>query len=169
MFSISACTSQKKILDKSKVDEKINKQADDNSDAGGPPTIEQLIGTWKMIKWPKSEMNKVNPWPLPYQWFYFDENRKVYSMMNSSDDELTSKELIEVFDILPKDGTPNFELSGQYVTIDNPENKEYQELWGVNLFMKDVGFVKKGDIVMTLDDGNRNGTVIYYRLLRKVK
>lgn len=64
--------------------------------------------------------------------------------------------------------TPNYTLKGQFLTIDNKEIKDYQELWGVNLFAIDVNnFLKKGNLMMTLDDGN--GNVIYYRLLKRIE
>ncbi len=138
------------------------------SDAGGPPTRQQLVGFWKMVELPKKGVNQVEPWPLPYQWFAFYEDGKVYSMMTSEDGNHTAKELDELFKMLPKSRTPNYTYDGQFMTIDNPDVKNYQELWGVNLFAKDVEeLAKKGDMIMSLDDGN--GNAIYYRLLRRVK
>jgi hypothetical protein len=144
-------------------------QEKSKSDAGGPPTLKELVGFWKMIDLPnKEKMNKVNPWPQPYQWFVFYENGKIYSMMNSQDGAYSTKELAQIFEVLPKDKTPNYKLDGQFVIIDNPEIKDYQEIWGVNIFAKDIGSkVKKGDLIMSLDDGN--GKAIYYRLLRRIQ
>ena len=139
------------------------------SDAGGPPTLLELIGFWKKVDIPNEEkMNQVNPWPQKYQWFAFYENGKVYSMMADEDENYTSKQLSEIFSVLPSDKTPNYELKGQFLTVDNKEIKDYQEVWGVNLFAKNInGFLKKGRLIMSLDDGN--GNVIYYRLLEKVQ
>ena len=73
----------------------------------------------------------------------------------------------EIFKALPFEKTPNFNLSGQFLTIDNKEIKDYEEVWGVNLFAIDVNdFIKKGNLIMSLDDGK--GNVIYYRLLKKI-
>ena len=48
--------------------------------------------------------------------------------------------------------------------------KNYKEIWGTNIFAKDIeGVAKAGDLIMTLDDGTRTGKVIYYRLLRRIK
>ena len=42
--------------------------------------------------------------------------------------------------------------------------KDYEEMWGVNLFAIDVNdFLKKGNLIMSLDDGKGEGNVIYYR------
>lgn len=150
-------------------------QKNEQSAVGGPITKKsQLNGCWKMIELPKKDMNKSNPWPLPYQWFYFDANGKVYSMMASEDKEYTSKELKDIFSLLPKNKTPNYTLEGDFVIIDNAESKEYLEIWGTNIFAQDIdGLAKEGDLLMTLDESNKKnritGNVVYYRLLRPVK
>jgi hypothetical protein len=127
-----------------------------------------------MIELPKKDLNKINPWPLPYQWFYFDGNGKVYSMMASENKEYSVKELKEIFSLLPKEKTPNYVLSGQFLLIDNPEINGYLEIWGINLFAQDIkGLAKKGDLIMTLDESRKKeqvtGNVVYYRLLRPIK
>jgi len=141
---------------------------ENKSEAGGPPKLDELIGFWKKVEIPNEDkLNQVNSWPQKYQWFAFYENGKVYSMMSSQDYNYTSKELKEIFSVLPFDKTPNFNLSGQFLTIDNKEIKDYEEVWGVNLFAIDVNdFLKKGNLIMSLDDGK--GNVIYYRLLKKI-
>jgi hypothetical protein len=89
-------------------------------------------------------------------------------MTASEDGNYSAKELNEIFKGLPADKTPNFKLLGQFLTVDNPQPKNYQELWGVNLFAKDVKeLLKKGYLIMTLDNGS--GNVAYYRLLKRVE
>ncbi|WP_396146371.1 hypothetical protein [Flavobacterium sp.] len=141
---------------------------ENNSQAGGPPKLTELIGFWKKVEIPNEEsINQVNPWPQKYQWFAFYENGKVYSMMSDKDYDYTSKELNEIFKVLPSEKTPNYTLNGQFLSIDNKETKDYKEIWGVNLFAIDVNeFLKKGNLIMSLDDGK--GNVIYYRLLKKI-
>lgn len=162
-----ACNSTQKNTDKTKINTQTEPSNNENSNAGGPPTLKQLLGVWKLKKLPNEQMNKVNPWPLPFQWFYFNESGKVYSMMKTEDEEYTAKELIEIFELFPAEKIPNYKLSGQFITINNPEIENHSELWGGNIFAKDFGLAKKGDLVMTLDDGN--GQVIYYRFLEKVE
>lgn len=161
----AACFSQPSKTWAQAVTPAAEKAKPGKSDAGGPATKDQVIGFWKMIELPG--LSKVNPWPLPYQWFGFYADGKVYSMMSSTkEEEYTAASLDELFKILPADGTPTFKIKGQFMTIKNPGGQN--ELWGVNLFAKDVGSVaKKGDLMMTLDDGS--GNVIYYRLLRRVE
>ena len=146
----------------------INSLAFSQSEAGGPPNEEQIIAFWKKKDYPKLESkNKENPWPQKYQWFAFYENGNVYSMMTDQDYKYTTSELAKIFAALPKSGTPTYKLKGQFILITNPQIENYQELWGVNLFAKDINeFVKKGNLLMTLDDGN--GNVIYYRLLERI-
>ena len=140
-----------------------------NSEVGGPPKLSDLIGFWKKVDSPDlDKLNTENPWPQKFQWFAFDKSGKVYSMMSTEDANYTSKQLKKIFDTLPFDKTPDYKLDGQFLTIDNKEIKDYQEVWGVNLFTKDLNsFIKKGNLIMSLDDGN--GQVLYYRLLEKIK
>lgn len=148
--------------------EKSSKAADTKQPPGGPPTREQLLGYWKMIEWPNPDVQKVNPWPLPYQWFAFKENGQLLSMMNSDDSNFSKEELVEIFALLPKNSL-TFELKGQFLTVSNSEINGYEELWGVNIFDRDMKeLVKKGDLVMSLAD-QQTGEPIYYRLLRKVE
>ncbi|MBW7674808.1 hypothetical protein [Chryseobacterium chendengshani] len=139
------------------------------SEAGGPPKIAELLGFWKKVELPnEEEFNKYNPWPQKFQWFAFYNNGKVYSMMSDDDADYSSKDLKEIFASLPAEKTPNYQLDGQFLTIDNKDIKNYQELWGVNLFATDINdLFKKGRLMMTLDDGN--GNVIYFRLLSRIQ
>ena len=139
------------------------------SDAGGPIKLSELIGFWKKVNAPELEkLNTENPWPQKYQWFAFYKNGKVYSMMSETDNNYSAKDLKEIFSILPQDKTPDYKLEGQFLTIDNKEIQDYQEVWGANIFVIDFNsFIKKGNLIMTLDDGN--GQPIYYRLLEKIK
>ena len=142
---------------------------ENKSEAGGPPKLSELIGIWKKIALPNEEkINKTNPWPQKFQWFGFYDNYKVYSMMSDTDNNYSLTDLKEIFNSLPAFKTPNYKLEGQFLTIDNKEVKDYQELWGVNLFAIDINeFLKKGNLMMTLDDGA--GNVIYYRLLKRIE
>jgi len=89
-------------------------------------------------------------------------------MMSANDHDYSLKDLGKIFSILPIDKTPDYKLEGQFLTIDNKEVKDYQELWGVNLFAIDINdFIKKGNLMMSLADGK--GNVIYYRLLKRLE
>ncbi|XAG70244.1 hypothetical protein MRM75_04390 [bacterium 19CA06SA08-2] len=43
-----------------------------------------------------------------------------------------------------------------------------KKLWGMNLFAKDLKFIKAGDLMMSLA-GGENRAPVYFRLLRRVK
>lgn len=138
------------------------------NEAGGPPKAEELVGFWKMEPWPNPDVQKINPWPMPYQWFGFYEDGRLYSMMKTEGGDYTAKDLHEIFTALNMN-PPRYELHGQFLTVNDPNIDGYEELWGVNLFSRDLGSVaKKGDLVMSLA-GGKDGAPVYYRLLRKVK
>jgi hypothetical protein len=140
------------------------------SQAGGPATPNELIGFWKMVPLQNPKINKINPWPQSYQWFEFSKDGKISSMMSDENKEHSSNELHTIFKVFSKNRIPNYKVNGSFVTIDNPEIKNYLEIWGTNIFAKDIeGIAKKGDLMMTLDDGTQTGNVVYYRLLRRVK
>ncbi|MEQ9265676.1 MAG: hypothetical protein RLN81_10675 [Balneolaceae bacterium] len=164
-----SCTPSRKTTEPA-VDnfEQIKDEASTESEIGGPPTKEELIGFWKMRPLSNPSVNKVDPWPVKYQWFSFFENDKVFSFMRSDSANYTSNEILELYQSFPKDKIPNYNLQGQFITIDNPEIENYLELWGINIVRKDRGsFFKKGDLVMSLDDGK--GEVVYYRILRRIE
>lgn len=148
----------------------ISQEKNNKSSAGGPATVEELVGFWKMIPLSNPNVNKVNPWPQPYQWFEFTKDGKISSMMSSENKEYSIQELHAAFKVFPKNKVPNYKMYGAFVTIDNAEIKNYLEIWGTNIFAKDIeGIAKKGDLMMTLDDGTQTGKVVYYRLLRRIK
>ncbi len=140
-----------------------------NTNMGGPPTHSELIGYWKKINFPNDgQLNKINPWPQKYQWFAFYENGKVQSMMTDEDYDYNSEELATIFKVFSNNQIPDYKLQGQILTITNDQIKDYQELWGVNLFATDLNeFIKKGNLVMTLDNGS--GEIVYYRFLTKIE
>jgi len=139
------------------------------SDIGGAPKHSEIIGFWKMVNNKNLEnRNKVNPWPLPYQWFAFYKNGNFYSMMSSKDENISIKDLKETFSIFKKEA-PTYNLKGQFISIKYPNLKNPYQLWGINIFRKDVNEnIKKGDLVMSLARA-KDGKAIYYRLMRKIK
>ena len=138
------------------------------SEIGGPPMQSELTGYWKMIEFPDPKKNKVNPWPLPNQWYAFYEDGKLNSVMSSNDEKISVKELKETFSTFSKTESPKYELKGQFIIVEYPNIKNYKQIWGINIFKKDIGkSFKDGDIVMSLAD-SKTGAPIYYRLLRKM-
>lgn len=135
----------------------------EKSEYGRPPTPEEVVGFWKMVPVPK-EMQKVNPWPLPYQWFGFYKNGRLVSMATSEDSDLSAKELEEIF-ANASQGAPRYSWKDDFLIVDYGFEKE---LWGMNLFSKDFKFIMSGDLMMSLA-GEEDLKPVYYRLLRRVK
>lgn len=149
--------------------------------AGGPPDEEDLYGYWERIDMPDTPefRNSVDPWPSKYQWFYFDKNKKIYSLESEQSNHLSASELEKIFKtFIPKE-VPNFTYEGSFLKVDNPFIPGYQEMWGINQFNQDIKTFQKGEVIMTLDSGSirhksdevghMTGEVIYYRRLRKLQ
>ena len=135
------------------------------SDSGGPPTKDELYGIWKLKEWPNPSANKVNPWPLPYQWFAIYEDGRILSMMTTEYIDYSYIELDKIFSSL-EFPPPTYEYNGQFLFVTDPSIPNYKEIWGVNLFAINVGnFVKKGDLIMSLAGGD-DGSPVYYRFAR---
>ena len=135
---------------------------------GRAATPEQIIGYWKLIEWPNPKAIKVNPWPLPYQWFAFYEDGSLLSMMKSEDENLSASDLESIFMIL-RSGAPQYHGEEDFLIVENPNIIGYMEMWGMNLYEKDYkDLAKKGDLVMSLAGGDE-GRPVYFRLLRKLK
>lgn len=144
-----------------------------NSEFGRFAKKEELVGYWKLVPIPSEfaqKVNKVNPWPLPYQWFAIYNDGKMFSYMSSSDKKLKASELEEAFKVIPANMT--YEFNSGFMTISYSDVKNIKELWGVNIIKKEVKIkgvapALPGDIVMSLQGSQKDG-VIYYRHLRKL-
>lgn len=135
----------------------------------GPPNSDEIIGYWKQKKWPKSTMNKVNPWPLPFQYFAFYEDGHYVTIMSSSDNPVTPDSLDQLKSTFGAE-SPNFKWLGKFIMITNPAIDNYSEIWGMNIIRKmDTRLpFGEGDLVMSLA-GKNNGSAIYYRWLTRMK
>ena len=141
------------------------------SEMGGFATKEQLIGFWEMVPLANAKsINKVDPWPQPYQWFGFYDDGHVVSMQATEQERYSARELEEAFSVL-KSRSPTFKFQGGFLVIEYPDIPGHMEFWGLNIFAKSelVGRneIRKGDIIMSLAGGSDGGPV-YYRLLRRV-
>jgi len=137
------------------------------SDFGGSPTPKEIIGFWKMVPLKKPEINKINPWPLPYQWFAFYPDGRLISMGKTDDKSYTIKELKEIFSSA-KSSALRYRWEKNFLIVEYPDAPGKFEVWGMNLFRKDSNFSKKGDLVMTLAGGKKMEPV-YYRHLTPIK
>lgn len=137
----------------------------------------EIIGYWEMIPLPDAEaakVNKVDPWPVTYQWFGFYENGSLATMGSSEYEPMTREELEGVFSTpLLKDGRFEyvFDPNG-FVLVTASHLPDYQEVWGANLITEDFKMggieLKQGDILMTLA-GGEDGGIVYMRHLRRLQ
>jgi hypothetical protein len=140
-------------------------------------TKEELVGFWEMIPLPADsakKLNKVDPWPMTYQWFAFYEDGSFATMTSTDPMSVTAAELEKSFALpVMKEGRfkYTFDPSG-FVVVTAPDDPEYQEAWGVNLITQEFKLgdiqVEPGDILMSLAGGEDMGPV-YYRHLRRLK
>ncbi|OGX06710.1 MAG: hypothetical protein A2Z88_09540 [Omnitrophica WOR_2 bacterium GWA2_47_8] len=129
---------------------------------------EDVIGLWEMIPVP-AEFNRVNPWPMPYQWFGFYENGRFSSMMTTESYTLQKQELEEIF--AQRKLEVEYRLEGDWFILTYQSLPGHQEYWGINLVLKEATLASSihilpGDLLMTLegDEG-----IVYYRHLRRVR
>ncbi len=136
-------------------------------------TKKDVVGYWEMIPIPAAkEINQVDPWPMPYQWFAFYEDGTLATMGLSEYEPQTAKSLEEVFIILKGSRFAwEFEPSG-FLMVTSPTISGYQEAWGVNVITEETKLgsmeVKPGDLLMTLA-GGEDGGPLYFRHLRRVQ
>lgn len=133
----------------------------------------ELIGYWEMIPIPNAEeINQVDPWPTPYQWFAYYEDGTLATMGSTGYESKTSEELEEIFAILRESRFAwEFDQSG-FLMVTSPNMPGYQEAWGVNMITVETKLgtidVKPGDLLMTLA-GGEDGGPMYFRHLRRVQ
>lgn len=137
----------------------------------GPPSPHEIIGYWKLVSWPGTlqSMNKINPWPLPYQYFAFYADGQHISIMVSQEETPTP----ETFDFVKstfKGKNPTYTWAQNFIIVTQPEIENYQEIWGMNIIRKSKPPLPmaEGDIIMSLA-GGENGEAVYYRWLTRIK
>ena len=131
----------------------------------------QLVGYWQMVQWTDEmkKQNKVNPWPLPYQWFGIYADGHFYSYMTDKQAKISTTQLEGIFKSIPGDVTYTYDKGIMKVSYKNLPN--YREVWAVTVVTKKrvengVEFLP-GDLLMSL--ANEKGESQYYRHLRKVQ
>jgi hypothetical protein len=138
----------------------------EESEYGGAPTPDEIIGLWKMLPLADPSINVVDPWPLPYQWFAFYIDGRMASMQKNEDADLSKRELMEILSIV-KESAPTYRFQDDFLIVEYPDAPGQIEIWGVNIFRKDTRVTKKGDLFMTLAGGD-DGKPVYYRHLRLI-
>ena len=138
---------------------------------GRTATCAELVGFWRLVPLDDPTINKVNPWPLPFQWFAFYEDKHLVSMMTTEDSTYSREQLAAIFEPL-REGAPTYRCEGPWLVVEYPQGQGAPEVWGKNIFTRRAGLnnptpFERGEIVLTLSD--RGGSeMMYFRRLRKV-
>ena len=133
---------------------------------------DEIIGCYELIGFSKDarkEINEIDPWPIPYQWFCFEPDGTLYTMGSTKYEKLTSKSLHEIFKELPKDITYTILQPGIIKTEQKSVNQNL--IWGGNFMGNTVLFdqtvFEKGTFIMSIFSQEKQKN-IYYRYLKKL-
>ena len=138
---------------------------------GGFAKPGDVVGYWLMIPMSAelTAKNTVNPWPLPHQYFALYANGEMFSHMSTEATEHTPASLDKLHGMFPDAVHYAFNSDG-FLVVTYTDRPGEKELWGVNLIAQDFSSggtdFKKGDLLMSLDDGQ--GNPVYRRLLRRL-
>ena len=138
---------------------------------GGFAQPGDVVGYWQMIPMSAelAAKNVENPWPLPFQYFAIYANGEMFAHMSTHATDHTPASLDQLHAMLPKTVRYAFNADG-FMVVTRADQPDARELWGVNLLAQDFTSggtdFKKGDLLMSLDDGH--GNPVYRRLLRRL-
>ncbi len=134
-------------------------------------TPEEVVGHWKMVPMSAelNAQNKVDPWPLPVQFFAFYPDGRTFAYMSSAPSHQTPESLDKLNSMLPQ--TVRYVFQDGFLVVVREDSPGTEEKWGVNLITEDFHSggtdFEEGDIVMSLDSGQ--GEVAYRRLIRRLE
>lgn len=130
----------------------------------------QIVGYWELVQWndEMKKQNKVNPWPLQYQWFGIFEDGRFYTYMSDQIGEIGATQLEKIFSQVQANITYTYDQGLMKVKYRDAPN--INEIWAVTVVTKKtekngVEFLP-GDLIMSI--ANEKGETVYYRHLRKV-
>ncbi len=134
----------------------------------------EIVGFWELVPLPANVfdiLNKVNPWPLPFQWFAIYEDGRMYTVMATEDENLSSDALHRTFQDFPF--SLQYEFRSGFLKVTDPQIENHAEHWAVNIMLRDgsvadVVPVNEGDLILSLQ-GSREDEVVYYRHLRRLE
>lgn len=135
-------------------------------------SAEDIVGCWERIDFSeeaKKQINEIEPWPIRYQWFCFEQDGTLYTYGATSYSKQSSETLREAFKSLPKDITYTVLQDG----IIKTEQKSAQQslIWGAhfmgNTVLFDGKILEKGTLFMSIFSQEKRKS-IYYRYMKKV-
>ena len=148
------------------------------SGGGEPPKFRsagrsEVVGYWKMVQMTEAtrrQINKMDPWPQPYQWFvFYDDGRYNSALALKGGSQMTAAELENNFSTGPNQSRFEFIENSEIYRITQPG--EIPQYWVIAicdkaLYLRDSRF-EAGDLLMALI--NKNGEQVYYRQLRRMQ
>lgn len=137
-------------------------------------SAKQIVGCYERINFSPElmkQLNPVEPWIAPYQWFCFEPNGKLSSMMSSEYEKHTAKELRSVLGTMPTPFTYQYVGNNSIRISDDAGYERYD--WFSYFYTEDKAapdgtVVKKGTLVMAVPDPSGK-KVIYWRYLKPLK
>jgi len=133
---------------------------------------DDIIGCYEKINFSEEaqkQINDIEPWPMPYQWFCFESDGTLYTMGSNRYEKHSSKSLREIFKVLPKDITYTIIQPGIIKTEQKSVNQTL--IWGGNFMGAAVLFdqtvFEKGTFFMSIFSPKKQKN-IYYRYLKKL-
>jgi hypothetical protein len=136
-------------------------------------TKEDLLGCWELVDFSaeaKRKINQVEPWPAKYQWFCFEADGTLGSMMSNKPRSVTSAELKKSFAVLPK--TLRYEVVRSGLVKTDQDNGGQVIVWLASFMGKDVAFdgklLKQGTLTMGVYSPAKQDAV-YWRYLTKIR
>jgi len=133
---------------------------------------QEIVGCWERINFSEAankQLNEAEPWPMPYQWFCFEPDGTLYSLMTSNYSKQTSASLREAFLAIPKDVT--YTLPQKGILITEQKSAQQRLVWAAYFTGKKSEFdgkvIEKGTLFMALYSEKKKKNV-YVRYLKKV-
>lgn len=132
-----------------------------------------LLGCWELVDFSaeaKQKINQIEPWPAKYQWFCFEADGNLFSMMSNKPQKLTSVELKKSFAAIPK--TLKYEVVRSGLVKTDQDNGGQTIIWLTSFMGKSVTFdgklLKQGTLTMGLYSQAKKEAV-YWRYLTRLR
>lgn len=136
-------------------------------------SAKDIEGCWERVVFSeavKKQMNPVDPWPAPYQWFCFDADGTYSSLMSTNPSKISAAELRSMFKTLPQ--TFRYAVLPKGFVKTEAINGQETYYWASGFLGQDTYFdnqiIRKGTLIMSVpsQDGK---TGIYWRYLTRVQ
>lgn len=133
-----------------------------------------LVGCYERISFSPAVARQMNPieyWHEPYQWFCFKKDGALSSLMLPYYQRQTSQSLARTFKRTPSNIRYDFLAKGMMQVQDiNTQEMTYWQMTVLdeNMTTSDGTLVPKNTVIMALINP-KNDTIIYWRYLKKLK